>query len=131
MIKKRIITQKGQGMTEFALTLPILLIFMFLIVDLSRVVYVYSAINNAAREGARFAIARPGSTQSEIAAESRRLTGGLPVTVTTVPLVLTDTTDVVEVSIDYIFTPATPVLRLLTGNTNLRLRSRASMQVEW
>ena len=45
----------GQAMTEFALVLPIFAILLFGIVDLSRFVYTANALNNGAREGARFA----------------------------------------------------------------------------
>jgi Flp pilus assembly protein TadG len=45
----------GQAMTEFALVLPIFAILLFGIVDLARYVYTANALNNGAREGARFA----------------------------------------------------------------------------
>ena len=39
-------------MVEFAITLPILALLVFAIFDLGRVVYFYSSMQNAAREGA-------------------------------------------------------------------------------
>lgn len=45
----------GQALTEFALVLPIFAILLFGIIDLGRFVYTANALNNGAREGARFA----------------------------------------------------------------------------
>jgi len=46
----------GQSLVETALTLPLLLLVVLGFIDLGRAVYYYSAIGNAVREGARFAI---------------------------------------------------------------------------
>lgn len=46
---------RGQAMTEFALILPIFALMLFGIIDLGRYVYTANALNNGAREGARFA----------------------------------------------------------------------------
>ena len=46
--------QSGQNLLEFALTLPLLLLLIMGIFDLGRGIYYYSAIHNAAREGARY-----------------------------------------------------------------------------
>ncbi len=43
----------GQSLVEFALTIPIFLLIVLVFIDLGRVVYYYSALNNAVREGAR------------------------------------------------------------------------------
>lgn len=55
----------GQTMVEFALTLSIFLLFVLGIVDLSRAVYARSVIANAAREGARYAVAHPPETEED------------------------------------------------------------------
>jgi hypothetical protein len=47
---------RGQTLVEFALVLPMLLLFLLGILDLGRAVYAYSTISNAAREAARLAI---------------------------------------------------------------------------
>ena len=44
---------RGQSMVEFALVAPILFLMLALMVDFGRLVYVYSAISNASKEGAR------------------------------------------------------------------------------
>ncbi|MFN2216615.1 MAG: TadE/TadG family type IV pilus assembly protein [Anaerolineales bacterium] len=44
----------GQSIIEFALVIPIILAIVLAFTDLGRVVYFYSAVNNAVREAARF-----------------------------------------------------------------------------
>ena len=46
---------RGQAMVEFALIIPFFLILLFGIIDLGRYVSTANALNNATREGARFA----------------------------------------------------------------------------
>lgn len=43
----------GQALVEFALTLPLVLLVTFFAVDVGRLIYTYSSISAAAREGAR------------------------------------------------------------------------------
>jgi Flp pilus assembly protein TadG len=43
----------GQGLVEFALTLPLLILIMVGILDLGRIYFAYMSIVNASREGAR------------------------------------------------------------------------------
>ncbi len=47
---------RGQELVEFALVLPILFLFIYGVIDLGRVFHAYTAITNAARVGARYAI---------------------------------------------------------------------------
>ena len=49
----------GQGLAEFAITFPFLILIFIGIFDLGRVVYSASALQNAAREGARFGAVNP------------------------------------------------------------------------
>lgn len=48
---------KGQGMTEFALTLPILLVLLIGITEFGRLLFTYSAVVTAAREASRYGAA--------------------------------------------------------------------------
>jgi Flp pilus assembly protein TadG len=45
--------QRGQGLVEFALVMPVFLIALFGIIDGSRLVFLNSSLSQAAREGAR------------------------------------------------------------------------------
>jgi Flp pilus assembly protein TadG len=47
---------RGQALVEFALVFPIALIVLFGIFDVGRLVFMYTGLTNAAREGARLAI---------------------------------------------------------------------------
>jgi hypothetical protein len=49
--------QFGQGILEFALTAPIVLLLFFGIVEIGRLLITYTAISSASREGARFGAA--------------------------------------------------------------------------
>jgi len=51
--------ERGQGLTEFALILPVLLLLVLGIVEFGYVFTVYSGLFNAAREGARYGIVHP------------------------------------------------------------------------
>jgi Flp pilus assembly protein TadG len=48
--------RRGQTLTEFALVAPVFFVLVLGLVDMSRAVYYYNVISNAAREGAREAI---------------------------------------------------------------------------
>jgi len=53
---------KGQGLVEFALLLPILVLIVFGVLELGRAFFAFIAISNAAREGARVFTFRPDVT---------------------------------------------------------------------
>jgi hypothetical protein len=46
----------GQALTEFALVVPFFLLVLYGIIEFGRYVYTVQVLNNAAREGARYAI---------------------------------------------------------------------------
>jgi Flp pilus assembly protein TadG len=48
-------SQRSQAIVEFAAVSPLLLLITFLAIDLGRLLYTYSAISSAARDGARIA----------------------------------------------------------------------------
>jgi Flp pilus assembly protein TadG len=45
---------KAQGMTEFALILPLLVALLFGVIEFGRMIFVYSVVYTASREGARY-----------------------------------------------------------------------------
>jgi hypothetical protein len=47
--------RKGQSLVELALTLPLLVLIMFGVLDMGRAFFALITIHNAAREGARYA----------------------------------------------------------------------------
>jgi Flp pilus assembly protein TadG len=48
--------RRGQALVEFALVAPIFFLLLFGLIDFGRYVYYVQILNNAAREGARYAI---------------------------------------------------------------------------
>lgn len=58
--------QKGQGLLEFALILPVLLITTFLIIETARMFHAYVTIQNAARAAARYAVTGQTKTAAEM-----------------------------------------------------------------
>src|SRR3954447_25684611 len=53
-------SRKGSAIVEAALVLPIVLLFLFGVMDYCRLIFVIQVCENAAREGARYAVARTG-----------------------------------------------------------------------
>ncbi len=67
-------SERGQSLTELALLLPMLLLLVLGTLDLARIYEVYVSIQNAAREGARYASAKPTDSAGVTAAVNRELT---------------------------------------------------------
>lgn len=65
---------RGQALVEFALVAPVFLVFVFAIVEGGRFVFFYEVLNNATREGARYAIIH-GSNAAD-GCESGPMAGG-------------------------------------------------------
>jgi hypothetical protein len=51
--------ERGQGLVEFALILPLLLVLMLGIIDFGRLFFIYSEVSNAVREAIRFSAVNP------------------------------------------------------------------------
>jgi Flp pilus assembly protein TadG len=56
--------QRGQGLVEIALVLPVFLLIVLGTIDFGRAIYIYSVMSNGAREGARYAIVHGSKAQS-------------------------------------------------------------------
>ncbi len=76
---------RGQGMVEFALMLPIVLLMIYGLMEMARLMQAYLTIQHAAREGARYAITGQSITgvaadrPSSIVAKTRDATAGLQI----------------------------------------------------
>jgi len=57
--------RKGQALTEFALVAPIFFLLLFGIIEAGRFMFYYEVLNNATREGARYAIVN-GANADEV-----------------------------------------------------------------
>jgi Flp pilus assembly protein TadG len=117
MFKQFLRSEKGQAMVEFALVLPLLLALLCGIVDFGWLYYNQITLNNAAREGARYAVIHyDPSTDWKDAAEDRML-GSMAGVSSAVAIV----SNPVEQQITATVT-ATP--RILTGFTSTILRKQ-------
>ena len=61
---------RGQSLVEFALTLPMLLVVMFMITEFGRALYQYNILVQATREGARIAVVN-ASNAAQVAGRAR------------------------------------------------------------
>jgi hypothetical protein len=126
--------QSGQSLLEFAITLPLLLLLIMGVFDLGRGIYYYSAVHNAAREGARYgAVNHCDLTGIKDQAEQMAGLGdGLVVKEPQQVFVPgTDQLDYVLVSVEYNFETVTPLLGTFLGNDgSIVLSSEARQLVE-
>jgi len=128
--------KKGQSLIEFALLLPVFLLVAVIIFDLGRAVYYYSAVHNAAREGARYGAVYPNDSNG-MKTRAVNYAIGLGLTTTNVaagagtPIVVGGFSNpTVKVTVTYSFTPATPLLgRFLPGGA-ITLKGEAVMRTE-
>ena len=62
---RRFLRQRGQSVVELALVLPLLVLLMLALVDLSRAIQAYNIISNMSREGANL-VARSSIDQEQV-----------------------------------------------------------------
>lgn len=137
--------RNGQDLVEFALILPIFLFIVFVIFDLGRAVYYFSAITNAAREGARYGVIYPTEVNQIKATVCKFAVGldsdcpsapGIGITVNSIdedngapPI----RNEVIQVVVTYSFEPVTPGVGLLLGlnqGEGIELLSQSQMRIE-
>jgi hypothetical protein len=70
-------TSLGQALAEFALVAPLFFLILFAIIDFGRYVYYVQVINNAAREGTRYAIVH-GANSAPLLCPTGPMPGGSP-----------------------------------------------------
>jgi Flp pilus assembly protein TadG len=109
----------GQSLIEFALLLPVFLLAVVVVFDLGRAIYYYSAIHNAAREGARYGVIYPDDVAGmRNKAVDYAIGLGLNVANVTAGLGTSEVVGgfpnpTVRVTVTYCFNPATPLVDLL------------------
>ena len=127
MIKHRR-RERGQELVEYALILPIMMLILMSILDLGRAVYYYSAINNSAREGARYGVINPDDPAGIEAVVRNKAVVLNPANLTVV--ISSPDEDTVRVTLTYQFTPITPIVGTLLGSNEVTLGSQATMRIE-
>lgn len=122
---------RGQSLVEFAILIPVLVLIVMVIFDLGRAVYYYSAIYNAAREGARNGVVTRNTAQMENAAKNYAFGLSLdPATLTVVAAYFPAPTYKVRVTVTYNYVPVTPLVSRLLPGGMLTLRSQTEMETE-
>ena len=126
--------EHGQGIVEFSMAVPLLLLFLFGIIEFSIVVFTYDTIANAAREGARAGVFGSASDQ-EIIDATLALTAGLQLTANDIVISHITTpagdTDTVRVEITYAVNLITgPIIQSVGGNPTITLHTSSTMMVE-
>jgi Flp pilus assembly protein TadG len=131
--------QPGQTLIEFAIILPVLLLIVMVVFDLGRIVYYYSMLTNAAREGARYGSTNAAATNTIIQQRVLEYAAGFDLQPSDVVVNKSSVTNVeveqnsiyrddinVEVTIDFDFVPITPYVdRLLPGGAlDIQISSR-------
>jgi Flp pilus assembly protein TadG len=133
-MNKSITHSKGQSLAEFALTVPLMLLLIFTFLDFGRAIYYYSAISNAVREGARFAIVTNNEDRSHDD-EIKSIVIDFSIAVNILPENIdidysgTDN-EFVEITVTFEFSPVTPFLaQLLGGGNTITLSSDTRMML--
>ena len=142
--------RSGQALPEFAIVLPVLLLFIMGIVDFGRAIYAYNAVSNAARMGVRTAIVNqnPDEISSRAAAQATSL-GINPTALCTAPsgvcVEFKDSTQqetctdlygadlkscVAIVTVKYTYTAITPIIGNLIGGIPLTSTSIQAIESE-
>jgi Flp pilus assembly protein TadG len=120
--------QEGQDLVEYALALPIMLLFLMVILDMGRVVYVYSALHNSVRDGARYGIINPTDVITIETVVRARAVGLDPAELTV--FVVQPDLQTIQVRAIYQFKAVTPIVGTLVGSNQWAVGSQATMRVE-
>lgn len=120
--------QRGQDLLEYALALPVVLLILMSILDLGRVVYVYSSLHNSVRDGARYGIINP-TDAAGIEMLVRDKVAGLDQTDLTVMVTLPNP-ETIRVQATYQFAMVSPIVVAIVGSNPWQVGSQSTMRVE-
>jgi len=123
--------KKGQAMVEFVLILPVFLLLLLGMVDLSRVISANFVIDNAARSAARVGVV--SNSDSDIIAAIENGTESLNEAVITYTITPTEGTrgpgDELAVEINYTVDILTPIVSNVLGDS-IPISGKTIMRVE-
>ena len=94
--------KRGAALVEFAMVMPILMMFFYGMIELSRVLLLQHTVDTASYEGARSAIVPGATSQDAVDCASKLLaTGKLKAAkITVTPTVITEDTPVITVLVE-------------------------------
>lgn len=112
--------QKAQSLLEFALVFPLIFFLITGLIDLGRALFFYSTLNNAVREGTRYAIVQPKGTEDSVLTakvasyfyEINDLQNNVSITVNHTG---TTSDPKIQIRAVYVFKPITPGLKQILG----------------
>ena len=132
---------RGQGLVEFALLLPVLLLIIIGTIEFGRILFIYTNINNAAREGTRYGMVHPKDQNGIINHVTDRLELVSPNDIfmnitydrgpgtAPIPVDQAFSTDRVIVTLQYTIQPLTPLMRpFMSTGMMLRAENRRTIQ---
>ncbi len=134
-MKKKLKNEKGQAMVEFALVLPILLLVVCGIIDFGWLIFNQLSLDNACREGARYAAVYseeelcPQMTETHVKNIIAPIFEDVDVSVTYTNITDKFSGDVV-VELEAEMNILTPVLGAINGSQKKVLTSEVVMKVE-
>lgn len=123
--------QRGTGIVEMALVLPILLLLVVGTLDFGRAIYVRNALANAARDGARIGVVDPSNTSCirTVAARRSSLAELTAADVTVTPPGTIAVGQPITVEVNSTYHPLSAMVTEAFGLTTLKLRASATMQI--
>ncbi|MBN1642892.1 MAG: pilus assembly protein [Anaerolineae bacterium] len=125
-------TERGQGLLELGLLLPVLLLLLLGILDVGRLYMTLVAINDAAAEGASYAAQYPARTmriQQRAAESSTAMTTIDPSLVLVTYVDPPSSGDPITVTVQYDYEMLTPLISAIVPGGTLRLRGIATRTI--
>ncbi len=128
---------RGQGLVEFALIFPILILVLAVIFDLGRLVFAYNDITNAARNGARVAIVDQTANNAENKVIASAISLGLTATDVDVAYLDPDLSGpcapmalgcVAEITARFSWQASTPVVGTIVGPVTVSTTTRMPVE---
>ncbi len=141
---RRLLDARGAELIEFAMVLPLLLVFVAGIVDFGLMFQAFEVVTNAAREAARIRVL-PGYTNADAAARANAYLAASGLTPTNAPVVTAATVPTggagapafpaFQVDVPYVhsFLLLGPIMRLIPGGSfpgTITLTGRSVMRAE-
>jgi hypothetical protein len=129
---------RGQGLVEFALVFPILMLLLIAVFDLGRLVFAYNDITNAARSGARVAIVDQTANLAQTATINQATSLGLKPADVTVDYLKGDLSGpcptpkqlgcIAHVKVKFDWQAITPIIGSIVGPVTVTTESRMPIE---
>lgn len=128
----------GQGLVEFALVFPIVMVLLIAIFDMGRLVFAYNDITNSARTGARVAIVDQTAGVARTATINQSTSLGLTNADVTITYLTSDLSGacpvpyelgcVAQVEVRYAWSAITPIIGNIVGPITVTAESRMPIE---